>query len=64
MASTHNDHFQLLRTDTIRAFYCVRCLTKKKSKITVNWTNQEGLTKMICNGCYGYLLSKTQKYDQ
>jgi hypothetical protein len=60
MAKTDNDHFQLIRTDTTREFYCERCLANKKSKITVNWINPVGVTKIICNGCYGYLLSKTK----
>lgn len=56
--------FLIEHADKINEFYCERCSTNKKSKITVNWTNQEGLTKVICNGCYGYLLSKTQKNYQ
>jgi hypothetical protein len=62
MAKAEQDHFQLIRTDTIREFYCVRCLANKKSKITVNWSNNpEGVTKIICNGCYGLLVSNSKK---
>ncbi len=52
--------FLLERTDKINEFYCERCSTNKKSKTTVKWTNPEGLTKIICNGCYGLLLNKIQ----
>jgi hypothetical protein len=61
MAKTDNDNFQLIRTDTIHEFYCERCSVNKKSKTTVKWSNPEGITKTICNGCYGLLLSKIPK---
>ena len=61
MAKTDKEHFQLIRTDTIHEFYCERCSVNKKSKTTVNWTNPEGVTLIICNGCYGLLLINTTK---
>ena len=61
MNKADNGNFQFERTDAIREFYCERCCVNKKSKITVIWTNPEGLNKVICNGCYGLLLSKTPK---
>ena len=61
MAKTDNGNFHFERTDTIREVYCERCCVNNKSKITVNWTNPESLNKVICNGCYGLLLSNTPK---
>ena len=45
------------KDDTLREFYCERCEQNKKSKITVKWTHKEN-TQLICNACYGFLLSK------
>jgi transcription elongation factor Elf1 len=39
-------------------FTCVRCNSAKKSKIVVKWKDTTGQEKTICNGCYGFLLSK------
>jgi hypothetical protein len=47
---------QLVRLDKLHEFQCVRCQGQKKSKLVAvqggNWS------KLLCNGCYGLLLSK------
>lgn len=47
-----------VRNDFSTEFTCERCNSVKKSKIVVKWKSNEGITKIICNGCYGLLLSK------
>ena len=39
-------------------FLCQRCNSMKKAKIVVKWITTTGEEKTICNGCYGFLLSK------
>jgi transcription elongation factor Elf1 len=46
------------RNEISTEFTCVRCNSVKKSKIVVNWKDNIGLEKTICNGCYGLLLSE------
>lgn len=46
------------KNDISIEFICERCNSMKKSKIVVKWKSNEGITKTICNGCYGNLLSK------
>lgn len=46
------------RHDNLIEFTCERCNYVKKSKIVVKWKTNDGQTKVICNGCYGNLLSK------
>jgi len=46
------------RNENSIEFHCGRCNSDKKSKIVVKWLTNEGITKIICNGCYGLLLSK------
>ena len=46
------------RNDNSIEYTCERCNSVKKSKIVVKWKSNEGITKTICNGCYGNLLSK------
>ncbi len=50
----------LIKLDDIPSFYCFRCKSEKKSKLRVVWHTTEG-KKIICNGCYGYLLSGAKK---
>lgn len=46
------------RNDNSIEFTCERCNSVKKSKIVVKWKTTEGNIKIICNSCYGNLLSK------
>ena len=57
---TTNGHglFDYTRHDEARQFTCARCQRSKTSKIVVRWTDTAGTTGTICNGCYGYLLSR------
>ncbi len=41
-----------------KIFFARDAKKKKKAKITVKWINFAGEEKIICNGCYGLLLSK------
>jgi hypothetical protein len=47
---------QLFRLEKLHEFRCVRCQAMKKSKSVAveggDWS------KLLCNGCYGLLLSK------
>ncbi len=49
--------FNFKRTESLNSFFCERCEREKKSKIVVKWTETNGNEKVICNGCYGFLLS-------
>ena len=57
---TTNGHglFDYTRHDDARQFTCARCQRTKTAKIVVRWTDTAGTTGTICNGCYGYLLSR------
>jgi len=46
------------RTADLNEFLCESCNQQKKSKIIVKLKTNEGITKTICNGCYGNLLSR------
>lgn len=50
---------EIIRLKEAEEFFCFRCNTTKKSKIKVIWNTSEG-DKIICNGCYGLLISKTK----
>lgn len=55
-----NEHgtFVLTRAPERLEFNCDRCRKPKVAKITVAWAPTEGgPTKIICNACYGYLVS-------
>jgi hypothetical protein len=56
-----NEHgtFTLRRSPHNQTFVCDRCLRPKDAKIQVEWTDVHGHKKMICNGCYGRLVSGT-----
>jgi transcription elongation factor Elf1 len=47
---------QLFRLEKPHEFQCLRCQAQKKSKLVAvqggDWT------KLLCNGCYGLLMSK------
>lgn len=49
--------FEYKKSVILTEFVCQHCNKPKKSKNLIIWTvnNQE---KTICNGCYGFLLSK------
>jgi len=49
--------FLYRRNDCSQEFVCERCLNPKIAKIVVQWTDQAGRRKTICNGCYGRLQS-------
>lgn len=53
--------FEIKKTDKAEAFHCDRCNKDKKAKITVSYTNLENKEILLCNGCYGYLLSTIKK---
>lgn len=50
--------FVYSRGEVAKEFTCGRCTQVKKSKASAQWTDKSGVTKTICNGCYGNLLSK------
>ena len=49
--------FTKIRQETASEFTCSRCGQVKTSKLRFAFT-EDGETKYICNGCYGYLMSK------
>ena len=55
---TNQGAFHYSRNDNSSEFECARCNQTKKSKITVKWITLDGEERLICNGCYGYLLSQ------
>jgi hypothetical protein len=60
--TTTNQHgtFVLTRADTAQEFTCGRCRKPKVAKIQAEWTKPGTETPaVICNGCYGFLLSDT-----
>ena len=46
------------RYETRRKFFCERCQADKEAKVMVDWYNLSNEKKVICNGCYGFLLSQ------
>lgn len=58
-----NKHGEFIYTRAREAetFECGRCGQEKTSKTTVEWTDTEGQRKVICNGCYGWLLADAAK---
>jgi hypothetical protein len=46
------------RHETRQDFFCERCQTNKQAKVMVDWYNLNNEKKIICNGCYGFLLSQ------
>lgn len=57
--TTRSGHgtFEMTRHDSSLEFVCDRCLQPKITKVIVKWTAANGMTKSICNGCYGRLMS-------
>jgi hypothetical protein len=54
-----NGVFVFQRHDEEQRFVCDRCLRPKVARIMVSWTMPAGVAKVICNGCYGRLVSTT-----
>ena len=52
--------FTKIRQDTASEFTCARCGQVKVSKLRFAYT-ENGETRYICNGCYGFLMSKPDK---
>jgi hypothetical protein len=50
----------LIRSTSATDFFCFRCNVGKKAKLQATWATSQG-EKIICNGCYGLLLSKSKK---
>jgi len=48
---------QLARHAERRTFTCSRCGGQKKSALVAHWVAEP--KKLLCNGCYGFLLSKS-----
>lgn len=51
----------LTRSATAEEFHCGRCNTDKKAKLKATRTTAAG-EDVICNGCYGNILSKEGVY--
>ena len=58
VTNTKQGKFIYTRNNSNSEFYCERCNQTKKSKIIVKWINLNNEEKIICNACYGNLLSK------
>jgi hypothetical protein len=48
---------QLFRLEKLHEFLCVRCQETKKAKLVA--VQAGDWSKLLCNGCYGLLKSKT-----
>jgi hypothetical protein len=59
--NTEIGHFVLYREEKNMDFVCDRCLRPKTAKIRVQWTDRGGITRSLCNGCYGYLIAKPRE---
>lgn len=46
------------RSAAAEEFHCGRCNTDKKAKAKATWKKLDGTTAMMCNGCYGNVLSR------
>lgn len=53
--------FQLVRTAKAEPFHCARCDQDKKAKLTGRWIKPGGGIVVICNGCYGNILSREDR---
>lgn len=49
---------QLVRNAELREFICSRCGGQKRSKLVAHRVAEP--KKLLCNGCYGFLLSKSR----
>ena len=52
----HN--LQLVRHAELQDFICSRCGGQKKARLVAHQVREP--EKPLCNGCYGFLLSKTR----
>ena len=51
------EKYKFTRNEEAKTFVCARCVSTKISK---NMAVREDGKKMICNGCFGYLLAKKE----
>lgn len=49
----------MTRSDVAEEFHCGRCDAPKKAKAKATRLRGNGSTDVICNGCYGNLLSRS-----
>ena len=52
--------FQSTRYNMVQSFTCERCQSGKTAKVQVRWNQEDGVVKVICNGCYGFLCSQAK----
>lgn len=54
-----NEHgsFEITRGSESKNFVCDRCFKPKIAKVSVEWKDKQNNVKIICNGCYGRLVS-------
>jgi hypothetical protein len=50
---------QLFLLEKLHQFHCLRCGVKKKSQLVA--VQASDWSKLLCNGCYGEMLSKRPK---
>ena len=50
-----------IKLDESVEFFCDRCKKRKIAKKYAEYT-ENGVTKKLCNGCYGKLLSMQNEY--
>lgn len=48
----------MVRHDAAQEFHCGRCDTDKKAKNVARRVLPDGSADLICNGCYGNILSR------
>ena len=53
-------NLQMVRYPERFLFTCDRCKKQVQSKLRAEQTNDKGEKKFLCNGCYGYLLSRQE----
>lgn len=54
------NRFNITKSEKAQPFHCDRCNANKVSKTKVEVLNHNEW-KIICNGCYGFLISKQKK---
>lgn len=53
--------FIMTRTDKAEEFVCDCCNKPKKSKNKITLVQEGYIDKIICNGCYGFLVAESKK---
>lgn len=56
--SNKNGEFKYFKHKKALKFTCERCNSSKTSKTQIEWNTNNDEIKIICNGCYGKLLSE------